>query len=89
MLHPPEKKVITNHKGPFRLGTGEHVSNEIDMAEILNEYFVSVLPREDTNGIIEASPGPTHTVHLNQCDFTEKKHHKDSGKYQREQDSWT
>ncbi len=66
------KKVITSNIGPLHLSAGEHVSNEIDMAEILNEYFASVFTIEDTNGIIEASPGPANVVQLNNFEFTEE-----------------
>ncbi len=63
---------MTSNIGQLRLGTGEHVSNKIDMAEILNEYFPYVSTTEYTDGIVEDSPGPVNTVHLNHFEFTEE-----------------
>ncbi len=34
-----QKKVITSNISPLRLDNGEHVSNEVDMAGILNDCF--------------------------------------------------
>ena len=67
-----QKKVITSNIGPLRLDNGEHVSNEKDVAEILNEYFASVFTVEDTNGIVEASPAAANTTQLSNCEFTEE-----------------
>ena len=41
------KKVITSNIGPLPLDNGEHVNNEVDMAETLNEYFASIFTSED------------------------------------------
>ena len=67
-----QKKVTTSNIGPLRLDNGEHVSNERDVAEILNEYFASVFTVEDTNGTVEASPTPANAVQLSNCEFTEE-----------------
>ena len=67
-----QKKVITSNIGPLRLDNGEHVSNEIDMAEILNEYFASVFTKEDPNNIVDASPTPGNPIQLSHCEITEE-----------------
>ena len=66
------KKVITSQIGPLRLDNGVHVGNDVDMAELLNEYFASVFTVEDTNSIVVPSPSVAGTIQgLNICEFTE------------------
>ncbi len=66
-----QKKVITSSIGPLRLNNGEHVGNDVDMAEILNEYFASVFTVEDINSIEEASSASGDIIQINNCEFTE------------------
>ena len=67
-----QRKVITSNVGPLLNDNGEHVSNDVDMAEILNEYFASVFTIEDTNGIMETSTASANAAQLNNCEFTEE-----------------
>ncbi len=62
---------MTSNTGPLRLDNGEHVSNEVDMAGILNYYFASAFTVEDTTGSVEASPAPANTIQFSNCEFTE------------------
>ncbi len=64
-----QKKVMTSNRGPFRLDNGEHVSNEVNMTGILNNYFGF--------GCVEASPAPANTIQLSNCELTEDYVRKD------------
>ncbi len=61
---------MTSNTGSLRLDNGEHVSNEVDMAGILNDYFASIFTVEDTTGSVESSPAPVNTIQLGNWEFT-------------------
>ena len=66
-----QKKVVTSSIGPLCLENGEHVNNEVGMAETLNEYFASVFTCENINDFAEMPLDPDNTNVLNDCEFTE------------------
>ena len=43
-----KKKVMTSNIGPLETNNGRHTENEIEMANILNDYFASVFTIENT-----------------------------------------
>ena len=57
-----KKKVITSSVGPLHLDNGNHTSEEVEMAEVLNDYFASVFTVENTNGIQELDSVPSNIV---------------------------
>lgn len=65
------KKVIAASTNPLHLANSDHISNDIKMAEILNEDFTFVFTVEDTNNIEETSLVQTNIILLNNCDFPE------------------
>ena len=66
-----KKKVLPSKIGPLTLENGEHVSNEVEIAEELNKYFASVFTVEDTDSLQEEISTQRNTAPLSNCNFSD------------------
>ncbi len=55
----------------LRLKSGEHITKDSIMTEVLNDYFDSVFTIDDIGAIEEMSSPPRNVIPLSNCDFTE------------------
>ena len=57
--------------GLICLENGEVTNNELEMAEVLNDYFVSVFTVEDTYEIQNITPAQPNLISLSHNNFIE------------------
>ena len=65
------KIFITTNIGPLHLENGKVTNSEIEIAEVLEDYFESVFIVGDTNKIEEITPAQPNLISLSDCEFTE------------------
>lgn len=58
----PWEKIATPNTDPHHLAVCGHVDKDIEMTEMLNEYFASALTVEAKSGIDEVSPAQINVI---------------------------
>ena len=75
-LHPKEfysyirkKKVLTSAIGSLLTANGEHIEHQFVMANVLNDYFVSVFTEKNNSLNLPTPRMYDNNTHLNTCIF--------------------